>query len=249
MVKFRWKFTLTIMNILIVLFAYCWLPVSSLVMVASIPAIVYSIYSKKLFLSVITVAMFFLFYFLFWLGIINPTELIRVFENGALIFYLYTKIYPYEIDISLISVLNIDLIFWLSIFIFFIIIFSYFSKINEFTMMLSFSYFLLLFSSVYLLFNVFLYLIPPLKVLLFSNVVSAWVFLFLYLIFPFVSLVLTMLFVELSIISIKDRHKYEKIDKIIKKKKSRHLSTVLSIIAIAIIGVIISIIIFGLILI
>lgn len=231
MAKLAWKFLLAVVNIVLTAFLFCYVPISYLILFASIPAIVYSVYTKKFFLLCFCGLVFGVLIFVFLGGIWYQNELTEFLANLNIIVYIFVKIYPYGLSSRLLDMLSVDQIATLGLglgaFIFLVLFIAFCGRISNLATMLNFSYFVMVFTSLYLVINVVCYFFRPLEALLFSIPLVSWFFIFLYVIVPFLAVVFTFLFIEMSILSVgerrKDRYTVEKH----KAKKSRFLQKIL----------------------
>ncbi|MHA1403773.1 MAG: hypothetical protein ACTSSI_08415 [Candidatus Helarchaeota archaeon] len=230
--KTIFKFTLSVINLLVITLLFFYIPTSTLVWLAYIPALVYSIYSRRLALSAIAFTVFFVVILIYMIGLLFPLQIIQFFQNVAIVLFLYTKLFPYDIEINLLTVLDYSILSWIVLLILGILIASVFLRYSELHVMLSFSYFTLLFSLFYLVLNVLMFLIPPLQVVLETFLFTRWMLIFFYVIVPLLTLLFTLLFVENYAASYKERNKYEKQNQALKKKKSGKVGQILKYIAI-----------------
>lgn len=211
MVGLRVRYTVALLNVVGLTILYFFIPISTMVLVACIPAIVFSIVSNKKLLAVLSFLIFMIWVLILWAGIYFRTQLALVFTYISIALWLYSQIYPYEISVNLLGILPIQLIFVMALFILGIIMISlYSSRFNEFSMMVSFSMIVLGFSSIYLIVNVIWYFIPFMEALVFSNPITTWLFFILYVIVPFLTLNFMLLYIEMAVFSLRERAKYVK---------------------------------------
>lgn len=203
------NFGLVIINLIVLIFGFMYVPVSSLVMLSTIPAVIYSFYSKRWSLIVVVVAVYAALLLIFMATVMNPASVIELGQNLNILFHLYLAIYPYEINVSIVSLLGFELMFYLTLFIFTVLLVSVIMKKSEFTTMITFSLGVLMFSAVYLMINVFSFVFPQLEYYMVNNIAFQYIFAFFYIILPFLTLNLTLLYLELVILDWRKRQDYE----------------------------------------
>jgi len=208
-VNLRLSFSLVIANILILVYIFFFASVSTLVMVATLPAVIYAIYTKRAFLIIFSIGIYAILIAIFFLAVLNPLLLFEMGERLNLIIWLYTQIYPYQVNVDIFSLLGVQVLFWVSIFIFLTLFIGSVFKMNEFKIMIAFSFLIIVFNSCYLVLNVFIYIFPQLEVLILGNVVSQFVFLLFYVLLPFITLNYMFLYLELIALDERKRREYK----------------------------------------
>lgn len=203
------NFGLVILNLLILAIAFMYVPVSTLVMISTIPALIYAFYTKRWSLIIVVLGIYSAVVFIFIACIMNPDSVIELGRNLNIIFHLYMAIYPYEINVSILTLLGFELAFYLTLFVFFTLLISTVMKISEFSAMITFSFGILLFSGIYLLFNIFSFIIPQLQYYMVNNAIFQVIFLFFYIILPFLTLNLIILYLELVLLDWRKRNDYK----------------------------------------
>lgn len=237
---------LVLLNIGLIIFAYLYMPVSTLVMFSSIPAVIYSIYTKRYFLILLVGSVYAILIVVFVLALFDPDLLVQGIENVNLVVYLYKQLYPYEISVSVTSLLSIVVIVWISIAIYLFLFLSRAFGFDEFKTMIVFSFVIVFFSSLYFIFNIFTFIIPYLKPILIDNFVMKWIFSFFYIWLPFVTLNFIMLFMEdISIDHVKRGEYKESAQKMRQIKPKRQVSELLKIMAIITVIILVVIILVG----
>lgn len=219
------NFLLLIANVVIIIFGFLYIPVSTLVMLAMLPAVIYAIWSKQWALVALTCVIFGVFLLVFFACLFQPAAVVQLGENINFIFHLYLAIYPYEINISIAHLLGFQLMFWLTIFLFFVLLVSVLVNYSEFTLMVAFSTIVMMFSVIYFLLNIFSFLIPQLQYYMANNFIFQFVFVFFFVILPFLTLVFMILYVELYLIDVFKRQDYKQ--EAIKIKRSQKLTSIL----------------------
>jgi len=179
----------------LLLLIWFWVPTSTLVWLAFIPSIVYSIYSKKLALSIIAFTAFAIVLILYILGCFFPAQVAYFLQSVAILLFLYTKIFPYTIQVNLLNILDVATIIWFLLFILAVVIGSVIARYNELHVMLSFSSFTLFFSIFYLLMNICMFFSPPLQLILETTIFTRWIIIVFYVLFPLTTLIFTLLFI------------------------------------------------------
>lgn len=216
MVSFRIKFILTIVNILVISLLFNYVPASSMVFLSILPALVFGIMSRR----------FFLVLFAFILAVIIAGLMVSMFvfplgeevgESIDFVVYLYLQIFPYQTSLNIVNILGIEALLGVSLFIFVILIAGWMIRLNTFKIMIVFSYFIMVFTSIYLVLNIFLYLFPPLRVMILANEFLRYILAFFYGILPLIVLTLSLLFLE-TILSYRERQNMKKDVNTIAKK-------------------------------
>lgn len=222
MVSFNRKYLFAIINMIVICVLYNFIPPSSLVFIAMIPALFFGIWTKKFFLIVFSLMLLFIVIGLFVFLMVFP-NLGVLTENVNFIVYIYSQIFPYEMNYSILSLMDIKVLLWVGVIIFFILIGSVFMKRNEFDVMVTFSYFIMLFTAFFLVFNVFFYLIPSIRVLILLNPILRYILFFFYAILPILVFTLFILMIE-CLFSKSERSKYarniSKMDKQVGKSRN-----------------------------
>lgn len=240
---FKRNFMLVIVNVIILAFVFCYIPVSSLVMLSMLPAIIYAFYSKRGSLIIITVAVYGIILAIFFLCILQPSTVIELGENVNIIIHLYQAIYPYQINVSILHLLGFTLIFYMTLFIFFTLLISIIIKISEFSAMITFSYAVTVFAAIYLILNVFSFIIPQMQYYMANNVIFQYMFAFFYVILPFLTLNFIVLYLELCIMDAFKRKDYDREAKKLNQHPTK-IGTMLTAILVLLIGVFV-IVLFG----
>ena len=220
MVSFRLKFMLIIVNICLCALLFSYVTPSLLVLLALVPALVYGVYTHRFFLILMAVLMFTTISGLFACLILFPEAMGEIAEGINLIAFLYRQIFPYQMQINLFALMSAEIIYGITIFLFFDLITAWMLKIDTFKMMIAFSYFIMIFTSLYLILNVFLYLFAPLRVLVLESVWLQCMLFSFYVVLPFIVLVLIFLFLE-TFFSREERRKYHKDVKVMDKGLNR----------------------------
>lgn len=232
------NFSLILLNTIIVtvLFAMNIIPVSTLVMITMIPAVVFSIYTKKWFLILITCVTFTISLLLFFMTFLAPGLIVEGMEALTLIAYLYSKIYPYGISVSILQLINITLLLYLSLFMLCVLCISILIKYSEFTTMIGFSFAVLYINLIYFLINILAYLFPFLLMFMIENVITQYIFMFFYVIIPFIVLNFMLLYCELVLLDTFKQRDYQSEARKLSKgqKEERFNKTLLVIVVITI---------------
>lgn len=198
-------------NIALVALLFCYVPASYLILIASIPAIIYSLYTRKFFLLFFCGLVFLLLLFIFLSGMWFQEQLLIFLKSVNILAYIFVRIYPYGLHVNLLDMVSLEqlslLLFYLGLFVFFVLLCSLPLKISNISVMLNFSYFVITFSSIYLIVNVFCFVFRPLETLIFSIPWISWIFVFLYFIIPFLSLVFIFQYIELTILDLGEHQK------------------------------------------
>jgi len=172
----------------IVLLLFLWVPASTLTFLAMIPALVFGIYSHRLFIAFLGLIIFLGAAFLFYELVMGNIS--EVSELASLFVFLYKALYPYGLQLNVIAVLGGPVILLVLGFLLFVIILAQVARFSEIQIMISFSYFSLVFTSFYLLCNMFLYLLPFLRDLIFESPVLQFMLSIFYGIIPLIILTL-----------------------------------------------------------
>lgn len=215
------NFGFVILNMLLLAIAFLYIPVSTLVMIATIPAVIYSFYTKRWSLIIVVIAIYSAVIFIFIACIMNPNSIIELGRNLNILFHLYKSIYPYEINISILSLLGMELAFYMTLFIFFTLFIGLLMKVSEFSEMITFSFGILLFNGIYLIINVFSFIIPQMQYYMITNALFQFVFTFFYIILPYLSLNLMVLYFELILLDHVKRRDYEIEAKMLNKNNKK----------------------------
>lgn len=115
-------------------------------------------------------------------------------EMIEMLVYLYTVIYPYQLNTNVLLFIGTSWIWVISVFVFFVLLVGHAIKYNTFKIMVVFSYFIMVFTTFYLIANVLCYLIPPLQWAVFSIPGFMQFMVFMYGVLPFTVLVLILMF-------------------------------------------------------
>jgi len=169
-----------------------YIPISTFVYICIIPCLVYNFVTKRFFLVLIAVLVFVTMLLMFIVIITGHIE--DITENISLIAFLYNQIYPFGISVNLMSILSESIIYYCGLFIIMTIMIAWILHFDEFKVMIVFSYFIFVFTTLYLVLNIFLYLIPALRVLILENYFLQQIMTLFYGILPFIVFVLILLF-------------------------------------------------------
>lgn len=243
MASFRMKFFLLMVSILTTVALTLYLPASTLVWISIVPSLVFSAYTKRLFLVLICLAVFLQAILIFVAAMAGTAD--EIATSATILIYLYRVIYPYGFEGNLIELMGAHVIFIISVFIIMIMIVAWFTRFDEFRTMIAFSFFISVFATFYILVNVFSYLIPPLRDFFLTNEIVRYVIVLFYGILPFI--VLTIIFIFLfTIWDYKERKRARKdIAQIDRRLRGRRISSILKYLAVICFFVFLIVIIFA----
>jgi len=218
------KFMLCIVSILVIAATFFYLPASALVFVSLIPALIYGFWTRRIFLVLISVAVFATTFLLFIAMLQGVTDAWA--EMIGMVIYLYQVIYPYQLSLNIIEFMGTGWIWVISLFIFFVLLVGHLIKFNTFKVMIVFSYFIMLFTTFYLIANVFCYLIPPLRDFILNAPVMREILTFMYGVLPFIVLTLILMFL-FTIYDYRERRVHSKDARGLKKQMGPRTMTLM----------------------
>ncbi|MHA1425547.1 MAG: hypothetical protein ACTSQI_06125 [Candidatus Helarchaeota archaeon] len=223
MASFKFKFLLIMLSIMSVVGLYLYIPASTLVWLSIVPALAFSVFTKRYFLVVISIAVFLQTILIFVAAMAGKAD--EVTETANILIYLYNVLYPYGFDCNLIALMGGHVIWLISVFIIFVVIIAWFTSFDEFRTMIAFSFFILMFTTFHLLVNIFSYLFPPLRDFMLSNWLMQWIIAFMYGILPFIVLVLCMMFL-FTIYDYQERRQHKKdLAALVRRTEGRRVRT------------------------
>jgi hypothetical protein len=170
-------------------------PASSLVFLALIPALLYSLMSfhgnHKWFFVVLSAIILLCTIGLYLLMVTGNIH--QLGETITMLGYLYQLIYPYQLNVNLLGLLGWGVLFGSGIFIILLLCFGWMFKLDEFKLAVSASYLVMFFTSFFLIMNIFFYLIPILRDFVLTNPVLQWIIILFYGILPYLTFTLSLL--------------------------------------------------------
>jgi len=203
-IKLQWRIVKLLISFGLVLLLFLVIPVSSIVFLAIIPALIFSVYSHRLFFVLIAGLVFLGSIGLFY-GMIVGIDISQVI---SIVIFLYTIIYPYKLELNIFTALGVGMIFFTLFFLLAIVGLAYLIKYSEVRILVGFSYFSMVFTGFYLLVNMFTYIISPLRNLILNNAALQFALAIFYGIIPLI--VLTLMFYWLfSFIDRRDRAQFK----------------------------------------
>lgn len=216
----RRNFFLMLINTILLYFLFLNISVSTAVFIATIPAILYSIWSKRYILILVVLVVYFVTIGIFFVSIYNPALFETGLEQINILLYLYQRIYPFGLNQTIYHLLGGSVIFYMLIFMFFVLFFGAVLKFDEFKLMIVFSFFIGVFSAMYLVLNIFCFIFPGLEIFLFYNPIFSWTILIFYIILPFFTFILIVLYLELLLVDNVKRSDYKQDSKELNSPKN-----------------------------